>query len=45
VVETFGVRYVWVLAALLTFGATVSLLRIPPHRPAEEDALTEAVAI
>jgi predicted MFS family arabinose efflux permease len=43
VVETFGVRYVWVLATLLTLLAAVSLLRIPPHRPAEEEMLPEAV--
>jgi MFS family permease len=44
VVETFGVRYVWVLAAILTLAATLSLLHVPPHQPAEEDEF-EAVAV
>jgi MFS family permease len=35
VVETFGVRYVWVLAAGLALLATLSLLHIPPHEPTE----------
>lgn len=35
VVETFGVRYVWALAAGLALLATLSLLQIPPHEPAE----------
>ncbi|GAA1113443.1 MFS transporter [Kribbella jejuensis] len=33
VVEAFGVRYAWVLAAGLAVLATLSLLRVPPHRP------------
>ncbi|WP_203590841.1 MFS transporter [Streptomyces sp. SID13031] len=36
VVEAFGVRYVWVMAALLTLAAAVSLLHIPPHLPVDE---------
>lgn len=36
VVEAFGVRYVWVMAAALTLAAAVSLLHIPPHRPADD---------
>ncbi|GAB2563291.1 MFS transporter [Kribbella endophytica] len=44
VVETFGVRYVWLLAAILTLLATLSLLHIPPHRPSEE-ATVEEVAV
>ncbi|MEV6411838.1 MFS transporter [Kribbella sp. NPDC051718] len=47
VVETFGVRYVWVMAALLTLAAAASLLHIPPHQPteapAEAELLQEAV--
>jgi MFS family permease len=35
VVEAFGVRYVWVMAAVLTLAAAVSLLHVPPHRPAD----------
>ncbi|MGC4936380.1 MFS transporter [Kribbella sp. DT2] len=41
VVETFGVRYVWLMAAILTLLATLVLLRIPPHRPADEAAVEE----
>ncbi|MEV6287159.1 MFS transporter [Kribbella sp. NPDC051770] len=41
VVETFGVRYVWLMAAVLTLLATVSLLHIPPHRPADEVTVEE----
>jgi MFS family permease len=39
VVESLGVRYVWVLAALLTLLAAISLVRIPPHRAAEDEAV------
>jgi MFS family permease len=35
VVEAFGVRYAWVLMAVLALTATLSLLQVPPHRPAE----------
>jgi MFS family permease len=35
VVEAFGVRYAWVLMAVLALMATLSLLHVPPHRPAE----------
>ncbi len=35
VVEAFGVRYAWVLTAVLGTLATLALLRVPPHRPAE----------
>jgi MFS family permease len=38
VVEAFGVRYVWVMAAVLTLAAAVSLLHIPPHQPSETEA-------
>jgi predicted MFS family arabinose efflux permease len=41
VVEAFGVRYVWVMAALLTLAAAVSLLHIPPHQPTETEAPAE----
>ncbi|WBQ05029.1 MFS transporter [Kribbella sp. CA-293567] len=37
VVEAFGVRYVWVMAAALTIAAALSLLHVPPHRPADTD--------
>ena len=43
-VEAFGVRYAWVLAAGLGVLATVSLLRVPPHRPAESTEFEAAVA-
>ncbi|WP_433013951.1 MFS transporter [Kribbella sp. CA-294648] len=36
VVEAFGVRYVWVMAAVLTLAAAVTVLRVPPHTPADE---------
>lgn len=39
VVEAFGVRYAWVLTAGLAVLATLSLLRVPPHRPAETSAV------
>ncbi|TCO47689.1 putative MFS family arabinose efflux permease [Kribbella antiqua] len=41
VVETFGVRYAWVLMAVLGTLATLSLLHVPPHRPAESADLEE----
>jgi MFS family permease len=44
VVEAFGVRYAWVLTAGLAVLATLSLLRVPPHRPAETSAV-EGTAI
>ncbi|MET9269769.1 MFS transporter [Kribbella sp. NPDC003557] len=39
VVEAFGVRYAWVLAAALGVLATLSLLRVPPHRPVDTSAV------
>ncbi|WP_238334751.1 MFS transporter [Kribbella amoyensis] len=44
VVESFGVRYVWVMAALLTLLAAASLIRVPPHRPADE-VVVEPVSV
>ncbi|MEV8376993.1 MFS transporter [Kribbella sp. NPDC056861] len=41
VVEAFGVRYVWVMAAVLTLAAALALLHIPPHRPADHMDSTE----
>ena len=37
VVEAFGVRYAWVLMAVLAVVATLSVLHVPPHRPADAD--------
>jgi MFS family permease len=42
VVEAFGVRYAWVLTAGLGILATLSLVRVPPHRPAESTDFEEA---
>ncbi|HEU4947016.1 MAG TPA: MFS transporter [Kribbella sp.] len=42
VVESFGVRYVWVLAAGLTAVAAASLVRVPPHQPSQE-SMTEII--
>jgi predicted MFS family arabinose efflux permease len=36
-IESFGVRYVWLLAAVLAVLATVLLLRIPPDRAAQPE--------
>jgi MFS family permease len=44
VVETLGVRYVWVMAAALTLTAALSLLHVPPHRPADDPVDEVAVA-
>ncbi|GAA1600055.1 MFS transporter [Kribbella hippodromi] len=41
-VEAGGVRYAWVLTAGLSVLATLSLLRVPPHRPAETSAVEGA---
>ena len=41
-VESFGVRYAWVLMAGLALVATLSVLRVPPHRPAESAELEGA---
>ncbi len=41
-VESFGVRYAWVLMAGLALVATVSVLGVPPHRPAESADLEGA---
>lgn len=35
VIESFGVRYVWVVAAGLTLLAALALVRVPPHRPSD----------
>ncbi|MEI8410336.1 MULTISPECIES: MFS transporter [unclassified Kribbella] len=43
VVETFGVPYAWVLMAVLSLVGTLSVLHVPPHRPADADL--EAVAV
>ena len=42
VVEAFGVRYAWVLAAVLGVLATLALLRVPPHRPVDTSAVEGA---
>jgi MFS family permease len=42
VVETFGVPYVWVLATGLTLLAGITLIGVPPHRPAREELVIEA---
>lgn len=42
VVESFGVRYAWVLTAGLIGLATLSLLRVPPHRPADTSVVDGA---
>jgi predicted MFS family arabinose efflux permease len=44
VVEAFGVSYAWVLTTVLTGLATLLLLRVPPHRPAEMTAVEEVAA-
>ncbi|MEU8227076.1 MFS transporter [Kribbella sp. NPDC048915] len=41
-VETFGVAYAWVLAAGLAGLATLTLLRVPPHRPVDTNAAAGA---
>jgi predicted MFS family arabinose efflux permease len=41
-VESWGVRYAWVLMAGLALVATLSVLRVPPHRPAESTELEGA---
>lgn len=45
VVEAFGVSYAWVLTAGLGVLATLSLLRVPPHRPAEVSDLDGAAVV
>lgn len=35
VVEAFGVRYVWVMAAALTLLAALTVVRVPPHTPTD----------
>ena len=42
VVEAFGVRYAWVLTTGLAVLATLSLLRVPPHRPTETSVVEDA---
>ncbi|GAB2665836.1 MFS transporter [Kribbella swartbergensis] len=44
VVEVFGVRYAWVLMAVLALVATLSVLHVPPHRPADADLEEVAAA-
>ncbi|WP_237706687.1 MFS transporter [Kribbella flavida] len=44
VVESFGVRYVWVMAAGLALLAALAVLHVPPHRPAD-DPVVEEVAV
>jgi MFS family permease len=52
VIESFGVRYVWLLAAVLAAASMVLLLRVPPEqgsepepeRPSEADAGPELAA-
>lgn len=44
VIESFGVRYVWVIAAGLTLLATLAILRVPPHRPGQEPSDADADA-
>jgi MFS family permease len=41
-VEAFGVSYAWVLTAGLGVLATLSLLRVPPHRPVDANDLEGA---
>jgi MFS family permease len=43
VIETFGVRYAWVLMAVVSLVATLSVLHVPPHRPAAADLEDVAV--
>lgn len=38
VVESYGVRYVWLVAAVLAAASLVLLLRIPPQQPSEVTA-------
>jgi MFS family permease len=45
VVESFGVSYAWVLAAVLTGVATLTLLRVPPHRPVDTSAAEGAAVV
>ena len=45
VVEAFGVPYVFLMAAGLGLLAALSLLHVPPHRPADEVLTDEAVAL
>ncbi|MEU4604719.1 MFS transporter [Kribbella sp. NPDC023972] len=44
VVESLGVRYAWVLMAVLALVATLSVLHVPPHRPADADLEEVAAA-
>lgn len=45
VVEAFGVRYVWVMAAILTLVAAVTVLRVPPHAPVDDPQPPEREAV
>ena len=45
VVEEFGVPYVFLMAAGLGLLAALSLLHVPPHRPADDILTDEAVAV
>lgn len=44
-VESYGVRYAWVLMAGLALLGTLSVLRVPPHRPADASALEDAAVV
>jgi MFS family permease len=44
VVESLGVRYAWVLMAVLALVATLSVLHVSPHRPADADLEEVATA-
>jgi MFS family permease len=45
VVEAYGVPYVFLMAAGLGLLAALSLLHVPPHRPADDAVGDEAVAL
>ncbi|MFC0624239.1 MFS transporter [Kribbella deserti] len=44
-VEAFGVPAAWIAATALTAAAALLLIRIPPHRPAEHDAVDPVDAV
>ncbi|TDW19633.1 MFS transporter [Kribbella kalugense] len=41
IIEVYGVRYVWLLAAVLAGASTLLLLRVPPERGAESSTESE----
>ncbi|TCN39285.1 putative MFS family arabinose efflux permease [Kribbella orskensis] len=45
VVETFGVRYVWLMASILALLATLAVLHVPPHRPEVNEAEEEVPSL